>query len=64
MKKDNIYDMALHDYWQDDAMELTILRVPGGWLYLQSTRLGGLYPLSFVPYDYEFEPNDNFFDPR
>ena len=62
MKKDNIYDMDLHDYWRNEEMEMTILRVPGGWLYFQDSGLGGLYPLSFVPYDYEFEPT--FEDPR
>lgn len=55
MNEKNIYNMELHEQIQlRDSM--TILRVPGGWLYLKylGNVHGQIESSTFVPLNYEF----------
>jgi len=54
----SIYELRLNqavisdnDWWEEDVAPLTILRVPGGWIYY-NTHLGSNGV--FVPFDNEF----------
>ena len=52
----NIYDMNLHERKNIDS-HTTVLRVPGGWLYLTEFNALGDYQCvtTFVPYSDEFK---------
>lgn len=55
----DLYEMKMHDIKAPDVnggMTISILRVPGGWIYTTYMKtMGGYIPSSvFVPYDSEF----------
>ena len=55
---DELYEMKLHDVITPKGPEaISILRVPGGWVYSIFVETEGGYDVSntFVPYDNEFQ---------
>lgn len=60
-----IYKMKLHDVFNPENLQLSIIRVPGGWIYesFNDTGMGG-YEGScvFVPYNNEFEVTEKGLD--
>ena len=56
IKAKELYDLKLHEWVYYDKLSLTIIRVPGGWLYDSSRN--GYTALTFVPWNNEFQPKE------
>lgn len=52
MEDKDLYSMKLHDIISVKGTTLQILRVPGGWIYI-NTNTGHQ---TFVPFDNQFQP--------
>jgi len=53
--EEKLYDLRLHD--QLDNERLTIMRVPGGWIYIFPYEANGSVAIetTFVPFNQEFK---------
>lgn len=57
-----IYNMELHECLILDTVPLfstNIMRVAGGWIYTNLDKSNGVMSQSFVPFDNEFQEQDN-----
>ncbi len=49
-----IYQLKLHDTIQLDGL-VSVIRVPGGWIYSIQTMMTGEFSTCFVPFNDEFQ---------
>lgn len=54
IEKEYLYKMGLHEEFE--RSDLSILRVPGGWIYTRYLRPNYEAITVFVPFDDEFKP--------
>lgn len=63
MTSKELYDMELHEC-RPMSKTWNVLRVPGGWIYIQIYPSADREYHTFVPYDNEFSDYNNLTFPR
>lgn len=61
----NIYSLKLHEYITIKAAfcDFTVIRVPGGWIYVNPRLDSGQMNTIFVPFNDEFKIKNNSLQP-
>ena len=54
----NLYKLNLHSVLEVNGL-ISVLRVPGGWIYITQTMMTGEFSTCFVPFNNEFQNETN-----